>query len=345
MKNQGAAQELAPQIFRSHGKLLLFGEHAAVYGHPALGMSLDNELTLKICRADTTAFPGLSRDEQNMARKLLARVRELRPDITFPPAEYSLYGDLPRSSGFGSSAAVCVCFARYIAELSAGTARVWQDANRLEELFHGKSSGIDTGLACRRGLYAFFFHDHPSQGKEKNLPEAVPLPYRGNTIYLIVGSVQRSGTSRKLITRILKNIHQPEIRRAIDRLGEYSRRSIDIFSALPPQPSALPPQPGTLPPQPGAILAELGGLICMARRELERLGLNHPDMDTILDEGIRLGALGGKLSGAGGGGAFYLLCRNEKSAQEIRERLSIYSAEHSLPLNTDLEITGIPRQQ
>ena len=42
-------------VGKAHGKLLLFGEHSAVYGHPAVGVSLPEQTTVRL---DDCGGPG-----------------------------------------------------------------------------------------------------------------------------------------------------------------------------------------------------------------------------------------------------------------------------------------------
>ena len=67
----------------------------------------------------------------------------------------------------------------------------------------------------------------------------------------------------------------------------------------------------------GELAEELGGLAERAHRELERLGLSTPELEDLLEAGARAGAVGGKLSGAGGGGAFYLVARTSEAAHQV----------------------------
>lgn len=309
--------------FSSHGKLLLFGEHAAVFGHPALGLSLDSTLSLTVTPAAENHFPGLQEREQNIVRALLDYVGKLLPNLTLPPAEYLIEGDIPPSSGFGSSAALCVCLAKYIRQLRGGSpegegggedSSVWKMANALESLFHGSPSGVDTGLACRIGLYAFF----PQKNK---LPQVLPLRRGSGELWLVMGAVPRIGTTGELVGKVREGMLQqkPEVVSAISQLGEYSRGAIKLLK--------------------GNNVAEvLGSLAQKAGGELKRLGLNHPAMDRLLAEGLVLGGLGGKLSGAGCGGAFYIICRSEASAQTVCEGLMACCERENIELSSGLKI-------
>ncbi|MFO8041767.1 MAG: hypothetical protein R6U25_01085, partial [Alkalispirochaeta sp.] len=54
-----------------------------------------------------------------------------------------------------------------------------------------------------------------------------------------------------------------------------------------------------------------------AQVHLSRLGVSSVALERILTVGTTAGALGGKLSGAGDGGAFYLVCANNDVAQAV----------------------------
>ena len=66
---------------------------------------------------------------------------------------------------------------------------------------------------------------------------------------------------------------------------------------------------------------ELGRLAGEAQELLAALGVSTPALDRILEAGRAAGALGGKLSGAGGGGAFFLVCSDEDTAGRVRQAI------------------------
>jgi mevalonate kinase len=78
-------------------------------------------------------------------------------------------------------------------------------------------------------------------------------------------------------------------------------------------------------------LAGLGELADAAQALLAGQGLSTEELDGLLREGKACGALGGKLSGAGGGGAFFLLCREGQSAARIAARLRAAARRAGLP--------------
>jgi mevalonate kinase len=72
--------------------------------------------------------------------------------------------------------------------------------------------------------------------------------------------------------------------------------------------------------------ADLGVLALRAQDTLKDLGLSTPILDMLLEKGKSAGALGGKLSGAGGGGAFFLLYPDAESAGEGADYLNSEAA-------------------
>lgn len=346
--------------YSAHGKLLLFGEHAAVYGYPALGTSLPIDLGIQVQPGAAPAqkanmpdhlFPGLTAEEEDAALKLLIHARKLIPGLHFPPATYILKGSIPRSSGFGSSAALCVALARYVFSLSDKAEQglthllpkfqhgwsdaeqqqylLWHIANDLEKVFHGSPSGIDTGLAIRSGLTAFF-------PRSRRLPDVLPLPSPGEDIWLLYGAVPRVGNTKDLVGRIQKGMleERPKVVEAIGKLGDIAHRAIDLLNSEHP----LSGEHRGGNEHPGSISGLLGALADKAGEQLKNLQLNSPDMDRLLDKARKFGAAGGKLSGAGGGGAFWISTSGEDQARDLREQLTAFAMNRKIPLSEPLNL-------
>ncbi len=304
---------------RGRAKLLLFGEHAAVYGFPAVGLALDQSLTVTVepnaerqakdSSEDTWRIEGSSARDRD---KILEVLAVLRPGAGQKDAKLlRVRSSIPRGLGFGSSAALCVALAEALACLSGGADRrvIWESAHRAEKLFHGTPSGIDTGLSLLGGLYSFL--PRPPQ-----LPQVRRLP--GLPLHLVVGAVPRQSNTGALVAGIREHVAagDRDTRGLLQRLGELAQAAAEILGA-----KRNPEAAASESSNSSGKLRGLGDLSAEAQGLLRRLGLSTPELERVLEEGRKLGALGGKLSGAGGGGAFYLLFGDGETSRRAADRL------------------------
>lgn len=299
------------------GKLLLFGEHAAVYGHPAMGLSLKTTLRVQLQPGRESAWKveGVEAEDCGKILEVLDLLEKI--SLSGPGrgrGTIRIESEIPRGLGFGSSAALCVALASAVAAWRGeeDQRRIWEWAHRGEQLFHGTPSGVDTGLALLDGLYSF--RPHPPE-----LPAVERL--KGVALHLVIGAVPRREIAGALIGGL----------RAKMLGGEQN--TITTFAGL-----------GKLAERAGEILrgrAEaggeatapeiLGGLAREAQEYLSGLGLNTPDLDQLLEQGMAQGALGGKLSGAGGGGAFFLIYPDPEAARSGAKALHDLARKRKLP--------------
>lgn len=296
MNGKDAPRRLV-SVGTGHGKLLLFGEHCAVYGYPACGLTLDRKMRVTLARrgdaarsGSSWALPPVPREMRAEITAFLGQTRSLFPNETEWGGAIQVESDIPVGLGFGSSAAWCAAFISAMSEAGAGARSLWKLAHEAEAFFHGTPSGIDTGLALLDGLYAFT----PSPPA---LPGAERL--RGGPLHLVVGAVPRQSSTRELVAGIAARLERRErgVSEAISRLGELSRDAADLLRS------------GPTPHE------TLGELAREAHLALSRLDLTTPLLDEMIDAGMASGASGGKLSGAGGGGAFFLVFGDEVSAE------------------------------
>jgi len=272
----------------ARGKLLLFGEHAAVYGHPAVGLSLPWQVRVVSTPGPTWELPGLGPYEPAV-RTLIDRLGTMADEEGQPrplPGLLEFSTEIPLGNGFGSSGALCAVLVNLFfpsLPLTAKDRLAWL----AETQFHGTPSGIDTALALREGWWALDASTRPVT--------ATALPDPG--LVLVAGSVIRQSDTRTLIESLARRREAGD-RVVIDTIEELGRISSQAVTMLKAQ-----------------TVAELPSLIRRARHGLSALGLETPALTSVLDAGLGCpGALAGKLSGAGGGGAFFLAFSSEEAA-------------------------------
>ncbi len=290
------------------GKLILFGEHAAVYGHPAVGTSLP-------CRTELSWEPGVWTSDQQASNEkgrdrevflaLLESARVTVPDNGLTEAGvWHCNGDVPRVGGFGSSAALCVAISRIVLNRLSDTYNrdVHLLANRLEKRFHGTPSGIDTGMSADNGPAAWM--------KSKNgLPERYPIEIP--ELNIIYGALHRSGSTADSVGRLRRLIESGNstTTSAMDQLGDIATGFINAAAD------------GETFGHQGDFPGLVADLVNRAQGILASLDLSTSNLEVLLNLAGKTGAIGGKLSGGGLGGAFYLCASDRLSRDRILDAL------------------------
>ena len=272
---------------KAHAKLLLFGEHAAVWGYPALGLSLTSTLTLDYEPFSTNQlWEFWPQDQSGPLPDLIEVFQNLRLTrglAPLPPGRLCLTSDIPSGGGWGSSAALSAAFARlFLPEAPLeGPDSLDEAAREGEKLFHGRPSGIDTALALRQGWW-FLERVH-----EQLTPR--PLPDRNPP--LVGGALPRLTTTKALVESIAERLRSDPsgTARQLAILGDLAQEAQQLVNSAYFTPTAL------------------GMLMQNAQGQLADLGVSHPALHRVFEAARQLGSLGEKLSGAGGGGAFVLV--------------------------------------
>ena len=284
---------------RATGKLLLFGEHAAVYGHPALGISLPWTLVLKVA----PTADGYDAATSRIDGSLLSLPEPLAATLDMPHmhAVVEIHSQIPIGLGFGSSAALCVAVERAMADAAAlprSATAVWRGAHERERVFHGTPSGADTTFATWPGV-GFLTWVRGSGA----LPSYQPV--LATELHLVVAAVPRRGDTKAHIAAVAQRIRagDTETQSTLRRLGHCSTQARTILLGSGP---------------PGMAL---GAVADRAQWLLAELGLGDPAQDQLLHDGRTAGASGGKLSGSGGGGACFLVCHDAPAATRVLDAI------------------------
>lgn len=145
----------------TYGKWILAGEHAVVRGHQALVFPVPScRLTLDY-RVDNDNLNAIFSDEYGEETHLLfwsvmeKGMQLLGYSINDLKGQFQLASTIPVGAGMGASAALSVAVARwFIAQQRLDEAELYSFAKSLEDMFHGKSSGLDiAGVNSYEGIY------------------------------------------------------------------------------------------------------------------------------------------------------------------------------------------------
>lgn len=283
------------------GKVILFGEHAVVYGRPALAAPV---IHLRArAEIEETGAPDvllrapdvgrsiyLSRAHADNPLAAVVRVVEERCGRSLS-AGYSLSvtSAIPIASGLGSGAAISIAVIRALLQYlgladSVSREAVSEMAYEVERLHHGTPSGIDnTVIAYERPVY--FVRRDPGPQIETFHP-ARPLR-------LVIGDTGIRSATKDVVG---------DVRRRWEREREDFEVIFDACGCLAEAGRA-------------ALLAgdleSVGELMNENHTWLQRMTVSSAPLDSLVDAARAAGALGAKLSGAGRGGNMIALVTDE----------------------------------
>ncbi len=136
--------------YKAPAKVILGGEHAVVYGKPALISAVDLWM-------EVNAEPGTGDGRDAMLDRIVEKVKSfLGPGHQDRQAHITVSSGIPTGRGLGSSAALCVAASAALIHLFSGKEpdrdTVASCAYHAEKLFHANPSGADTSASCFGGL-------------------------------------------------------------------------------------------------------------------------------------------------------------------------------------------------
>lgn len=284
------------------GKLILLGEHAVVHGQPALAVPARSVgVTATVwphgdALVVETQFPPESGRpartvrlaEEDEACAMGAAVRATLESVRGPGSDLprwriALSSTVPVGSGMGSSAAVAVALVRAVG-LAAGArlsdAAVAELALAAERRTHGTPSGIDNTVVALDCPLRF-------QGGRG---VAVSV---ARELHVLIGDSGAMGLTRQMVAAVgaRRASRRADTDALLLRIGELVDGAVTALAA--------------------GNGAELGRLMSANHELLAALGVSTPVLDRLVRAARRSGALGAKLSGAGGGGVMIALVESD----------------------------------
>lgn len=308
-----------PVIFgKAPGKIILFGEHAVVYGQPAIAIPvLDVNATARVTpilnteagkvrvQASDIGLDELLKDlpeDDPLGAAIRATLNEITPTHT-PAFEIQIDSNIPISAGMGSGAAVTVAIIRALSAFLGrplSNERISEMAFEIEKLHHGTPSGIDNTVVTFQKP-VFFQRDEPIRTLSISRP----------THWVIADTGKQTPTRETVgAVRALYDGSPETYEEIFAEIGSIVHVARQALSA------------GDLP--------FLGQLLEKNQQFLQDLQVSDPALEKLIKAARDAGAVDAKLSGGGRGGNIIALVPPERSSQ-VQEALLEAGAVRVMP--------------
>ncbi len=288
------------------GKAILLGEHAVVYGRPAIAVPVWQAVATAevVDRADGAGCLVVARDLAQQFRlaaagddqplAVVTRLALAQAGVSPDPAwTITLHSTIPIASGLGSGAALSTALVRALfahADQPAAAETVSAIVYESERIYHGTPSGIDNTVIAY-GAPLWFVKDQP------------PAPFRPPAPFtLVIAHTGVASPTRETVGAVRAAWQAAPAR--------YEARFDAIAALVTASRGAI--QRGDWP--------LLGMLMDENQALLEELDVSSPELDRLIAQARAAGALGAKLSGGGRGGNMIALV-NENAAEPVAEAL------------------------
>lgn len=284
------------------GKVILLGEHAVVYGRHAVALPIPGAVAAEVVKVDSNpriVVPEWGLDVPVTAEEATgvgAAVMLLMRELGVQGHSYSIRvrSRLPRAMGLGSSAAFAVAITRAFnraLDLRLDDERINDIAFECEKLAHGQPSGIDNSIATFGE--AMLFRRGESLELRRLQPGAPPP--------LVVACSHAGGLTREQVAGVRERraAGTPHYEAIFDEIDALSVEGADALET--------------------ADYDRLGRLMNLCHGLLNAIEVSTPELEAMVGLTRAAGAVGAKLTGAGGGGSIVALCPGR--VEEVRGAL------------------------
>ncbi|MCM3571215.1 mevalonate kinase [Neobacillus mesonae] len=286
----------------SHSKIILTGEHAVVYGIPAIAIPFPLEVKAEIRERaeeivlDCAHFKGPLHKVPKKLMGIAACINETLLFLQKPlkGLKIRIHSSIPIGRGLGSSAAIAIAVVRGLFAFfgkEAGREELLALVQKAEIYAHGNPSGIDMEAASSNVPIWF------QKGKE-----VIPLK-AGAPLHIVAADTGRVGDTHKAVKNV-KEKYVMDSKKTKDSLKRIEEITFKTRTAL----------------EIGNI-RQLGELLNMNHKELMTLGVSDDGLNLLVKAANDAGALGAKLTGGGQGGCIIALANSMQQGKEIADCL------------------------
>jgi len=317
-------------------KVILFGEHFVVYGEPSIVLAIDKrayatvdwreDKLIRISSANL-GFAGYFEEgnfkvEKGEAKEVRVRFEaiKLAVDKVMKICNHDsglnveINSTVPVSAGLGSSAAVIAAVTTATGSLlkaKLSKEEIFRIVCETENLVHGTTSGVDPAISTFGGALLF---QTDTGFKPLEVQAGIPL---------VVGETGVERSTRVQVEKVRSMMETyPNLFEHLQKAArEIVLRAIDAFKEN--------------------DLNTLGRLMDVNHALLTAVGVSDESLERLINASRRAGALGAKLTGAGGGGCMIALARNER----LEEVIDAITAEGGRPFKARKTDEGVKIEQ
>jgi mevalonate kinase len=269
------------------GKLILLGEHAVVYGKPAIALAIDRRIRCTLSNASESTLNGRSFDPDKHPY-----IKQMMLSSS-SPLKIETESSIPPGSGLGSSAALSVSFLKALSLLNnadGNNAKLAEDAFNVEYAVQGGASPLDTsastngnGVALNASEDSGEFLWNISKNDRSWNVRNIAIP----KMTLVVGYTGLHAATGPLVEKVRKykekNTFAADI---VDEIGQITNDGMDALKK--------------------GDLVKLGELMTRDHKLLSILGVSCNELNKLVNACSKY-SYGAKLTGAGGGGSMTAL--------------------------------------
>jgi mevalonate kinase len=269
------------------GKLIVLGEHAVVYGKPAVALAIDKRITCTLSTADETTLNGkvFETEKHPYLKHMMMRTKNRVRIVT--------ESGIPPGSGLGSSAALCTSFLKALSALDGADVserELAAAAFETEYTVQGRASPLDTSASTHgmgivvngpedSGEYLWDISKEDRKWTVRNL--------RVPEMTFVVGYTGLHAPTGPLVEKVRK--YKDKTGFATDIVNEIGDITVDGIGALRRN-----------------DVTKLGDLMTKDHKLLSILGVSCKELNKLVNASMKY-SYGAKLTGAGGGGSMVAL--------------------------------------
>ena len=286
-------------IGKSHGKIILIGEHSVVYGYPAIAIPLQKiEIECIVEEAKSSFFYN---NTNTLSVAIFTALKYLKKENA--KIKYKITSQIPQKRGMGSSAAVSIAAIRAVFDYFGKNL----ESDLLEKLVHtaeivahNTPSGLDA-KTCLSDKAIKFIKNKGFSYIDLNLDA-----------YLVIADTGIYGNTGEAVQNVKNFGSKADI--PLKKLGELTDEMTKILTENNESKKEK--------------LDNIGKIMTKANTELGKLNITIEKTELFVKTAIENGANGAKISGGGLGGCVIALAENLEIAEKIKNSLTKCGAEN-----------------